>query len=213
MRRFVPYCLLLVLSLLAALETRAVALAKVDGVAEYRYDVLHRRISKLLPNGSNWDRTDYYHNNNWQVLEERTSVVASATTPATQPHIQWVWGTQYIDTPIRRVRDVSGNGTWSETLYYTTDANMNVTALVDTAGNVVERVTYDTYGKPTFYAGTSFAAPAATSAYANEILFAGYRYDSHLGIYHVRFLILCGDPHNISYVEFRIMWSLSDVTL
>ncbi|MCX5673955.1 MAG: hypothetical protein NTX87_03010 [Planctomycetota bacterium] len=28
-------------------------------VAEYRYDGLNRRITKLLPNGSNWDRTDY----------------------------------------------------------------------------------------------------------------------------------------------------------
>ena len=28
-------------------------------------------IAKLVPNGENWDRTDYYYNEDWQVLEER----------------------------------------------------------------------------------------------------------------------------------------------
>jgi len=158
-------------------------------VVEYYYDGLGRQISKLVPVGggsSNWNRTDYYHNDNWQVLEERVGLVANATTPATTPHIQWVWDTQYIDTPVCRFRDTAGNGTWSETLYYTTDANANVTALVDTAGNVAERTTYDTYGKPTFYAGSSFATASAASGYNNEVLFAGYHYDALLNIYRVR---------------------------
>jgi len=68
----------------------------------------------------------------------------------------------------------------------TTDANMNVTALVDPSGNVVERTTYDAYGKPTFYAGNSFATASAASGYNNEVLFAGYRHDALLGIYIVR---------------------------
>ena len=42
-------------------------------VAEYRYDGMDRRITKLLPNGNNWDRTDYYYNESWQCLEERFS--------------------------------------------------------------------------------------------------------------------------------------------
>ena len=31
-------------------------------VAKYQYDGQHRRIAKLLPNGENWKRTDYYYN-------------------------------------------------------------------------------------------------------------------------------------------------------
>jgi len=155
----------------------------------YQYDGLHRQISRLVPNGSNFDRTDYYYNEDWQVLEERTGTVANAATAASTPYVQWVWDTQYIDTPICRFRDTTGNGTLNETLYYCTDANMNVTALLDTSGNVVERAVYDAYGKPTFYAGGTFATPSATSAYANEVLFAGYRYDATLGVYEVRYRV------------------------
>ena len=155
----------------------------------YRYDGQHRHIAKLTPNGGNWDRTDYYHGDNWQILEERAGTVANLTTAASTPRVQWIWDTQYIDTPICRLRDTANNGTWAETLYYTTDANMNVTALLDTSGNVVERTVYDAYGKPTFYAGSSFATPSSTSAYANEVLFAGYRYNALLGIYEVRYRV------------------------
>ncbi len=35
-------------------------------VAECRYDGLHRRITKLIPDGENWDRTDYYYTTSWQ---------------------------------------------------------------------------------------------------------------------------------------------------
>ncbi|MCX6033529.1 MAG: RHS repeat-associated core domain-containing protein [Chloroflexi bacterium] len=72
-----------------------------------------------------------------------------------------------------------------ETLYYCHDANMNVTALVNTSGTVVERVVYDPYGRPKFYDG-SWANPSDTSAYANEILYCGYRFDPESGLYHVR---------------------------
>ena len=161
-------------------------LVKVDGVAVYQYDGLHRRIAKLLPNGNNWDRTDYYYSDDWQVIEERKNTVANQTTAATTPRVQWVWSTEYIDTPIRRVRDTAGNGTWGETLYYTTDANMNVTALIDTSGTIVERTIYDTYGKPTFHTGSSFATASATSSCNNEVLFCGYRWNNETGTYHVR---------------------------
>jgi RHS repeat-associated protein len=62
---------------------------------------------------------------------------------------------------------------------------MNVTALVSTSGTVVERVVYDPYGKPKFYDG-SWENPSDTSAYANEILYCGYRWDPETGLYHVR---------------------------
>ena len=62
---------------------------------------------------------------------------------------------------------------------------MNVTALVEADGDVVERVVYDPYGKPKFYDG-DWANASDSSAYANEILFGGYRYDTETGLYHVR---------------------------
>jgi len=62
---------------------------------------------------------------------------------------------------------------------------MNVTALVDTSGTVLERVVYDPYGKATFYDG-SWTSPSATSAYDNVVLYCGYRWDGETGLYHVR---------------------------
>jgi len=113
------------------------------------------------------------------------------TTVAADVKVQYVWDIRYIDAPVLRWRDADGNsetgdGGLEETLYYCNDANMNVTALVEPDGDVVERVVYDPYGKAKFYDG-SWANPSDTSAYANEILYCGYRFDPETGLYHVRY--------------------------
>jgi RHS repeat-associated protein len=88
---------------------------------------------------------------------------------------------------VLRWRDADGNAEngLEETLYYTNDANMNVTALVNASGTVVERYAYDPYGKPLFFDGSW--NPLTASAYANEILYCGYRWDPETGVYHVRY--------------------------
>jgi RHS repeat-associated protein len=160
-------------------------------VAEYRYDGLGRRIVKLIPNGANWDRTDFYYNEAWQCLEERKATAqADKETVATAAKVQWLWDVRYIDAPVCRWRDDNSDGDFAdagETLYYCNDANMNVTALVNAAdGAVVERYQYEPYGSVTVC--NSAWAPVAgnASAYSNEILFAGYRYDPETGLYDVR---------------------------
>jgi RHS repeat-associated protein len=103
--------------------------------------------------------------------------------------VQWLWDVRYIDAPVLRWRDENDDGDFAdagETLYYCNDANMNVTALVSaSSGAVLERVVYDPYGKPKFYDG-SWANPSDTSAYANEILYCGYRWNPESGVYDVR---------------------------
>ena len=71
------------------------------------------------------------------------------------------------------------------------DANMNVTALVDTGGDVVERYVYDPYGRCTFLAADfslqeNGETDGIASNYANDILYCGYRFDNETGLYHVR---------------------------
>jgi len=115
------------------------------------------------------------------VLEERKDEAANAET-------QYVWDARYIDAPVLRWHDANGDGDADdthETLYYTADANMNVTALVDTSGTVLERVVYDPYGNPTFYDG-SWTTASDTSSYDNVVLYCGYRWDGETGLYHVR---------------------------
>ena len=81
-------------------------------VAEYRYDGRNYRITKLLPNASNWDRTDYYYNEGWKCLEERTAAnQEDKDTVAASARYQYVWDIRYIDAPVLRWRDINGDDT------------------------------------------------------------------------------------------------------
>jgi RHS repeat-associated protein len=68
--------------------------------------------------------------------------------------------------------------------YYHTDANGSVTAITDASGQLVERVTYDIYGMPTFWdaAGNKISK----SSIGNNILFHGREYDTELNLYYFR---------------------------
>jgi RHS repeat-associated protein len=150
-------------------------LAMTTTVATYKYDGRNYRIAKTVGN----DTFDYYYNTNWQVLEERKNGSRTA-------YAKYVWDLRYIDAPVLRWRV---DGAVSDTLYYTTDANMNVTALVNaSSGNVVERTIYDAYGQPTFLDGSwnLQGGTGTASAFANEILYCGYRYNAETGNYQVR---------------------------
>jgi len=64
---------------------------------------------------------------------------------------QYVWSPVYVNALIERDRDadndsVTGTNGLEERLYAIHDANYNVTALINTSGNVVERYVYDPYG-------------------------------------------------------------------
>jgi RHS repeat-associated protein len=145
-----------------------------------RYDGLARRIHKIVA-GSPDVTYDYYYNEARQVLEVRKD-------GGTNPLEQYVWDIRYVHSPVMRWRDGNTDGDLDggseegdSTLYYCNDANFNVTALVDTSGNVVERVVYDPYGKPTFYDG-SWANPSSASACSNAVLYTGHRLDAETGL-------------------------------
>jgi RHS repeat-associated protein len=116
--------------------------AGISTVAEYSYDGLYRCTTKTV------DSTvrHFYYTTSWQALEERLD---SATTPDRQ----FIWGPLYIDHLILRDRDTDANSTLDERLYALQDANWNVTALTNTAGDAVERYGYDAYGTPTVFTG------------------------------------------------------------
>jgi len=107
-----------------------------------------------------------------------------AKTATPTPYEQFVWGVRYVHGPVLRWRDTTSppDGSVDETLYYTGDANFNVTALVDTSGTVLERIACDPYGKATFYDG-NWSSASAAFAYANDILFTGHRLDPETGLY------------------------------
>ena len=141
-----------------------------------RYDGLGRRIQKVVEGDP--DVTYDYYYSGYQVVEVRKD-------GDSDPYEQYVWDMRYVHSPVLRWRDTTSppDGNVDETLYYTNDANFNVTALVEPGGDVVERVVYDPYGKATFYDG-SWENPSSTSAYANDVLYTGHRLDSETGLYY-----------------------------
>ena len=169
-----------------------------------QYDGLMRRTARVTREAVGatpvWRRTDYYHNENWQVVEEWRRTMPVGADPqgtyicshsALSVYAQYVWDLSYIDSPVCRVRS-------TETVYYTFDGNRNVTALLNAStGSVVERYLYDPYGRVTVLNGAAGAekdpnvaewSPDADnkSDWDNEILFCGYRYDPETGNYIAR---------------------------
>ena len=153
-----------------------------DTVADYEYDGRnYRTVKKTYDNGQLDETRHLYYNGGWQCLEER---LGSGGQISTDPDRQFVWGLRYIDDLVLRDRDTDANGTLDERLYALQDPNWNVVALAETDGDIAERYTYDAYGKPTVL--TPAFASRASSNYAWDTLYAGYRYDAETGDYHVR---------------------------
>ena len=70
-------------------------------------------------------------------------------------------------------------------IYYLGDANFNVTTLVDTSGDAIERYVYSPYGVLTIFDAT-WANIRSASSYDNEYTYTGRRLDAETGIYYYR---------------------------
>jgi RHS repeat-associated protein len=139
---------------------------------EMRYDVMGRRIQKVVSRGSQSKTRNFYYSGS-QLIEERDE-----TDQVTR---QYFYGNG-IDEILRM--DIF-NGSTKAAYYFHTDSIGSVTAITDENGNLVERVIYDTYGMPTFLDPSGNQIPASTIG--NTILFQGREYDSELNLYYYRF--------------------------
>ncbi|MGB6917060.1 MAG: RHS repeat-associated core domain-containing protein, partial [Phycisphaerae bacterium] len=166
-------------------------------LATYEYDGQKRRIVETIEGEPDVTRDSYY-SDAWQVIEVHEG------GDADNPLKQFVWDPRYVDSPIVRFHDGNTDGDYldaeDDVLYYTTDANFNVTAVVDTSGAVVERYAYDPYGQGTILNGADGADPDVdgetvfewdpdadgASDVDNRTLYAGYHLDTETGLYSVR---------------------------
>jgi RHS repeat-associated protein len=149
-------------------------------VVQYAYDGATRRaIKNTYTAGVLFETRHYYYTDphRWQVVEERLDTSTNAER-------QFVWGLRYIDDLVLRDRDTTGSGPLNERFYGMQDPNWNMNAMVNSAGVVEERYSYNAYGTVTFLTG--FFAFRTASLFAWETLYAGYRLDSETLLYAVR---------------------------
>ena len=161
-------------------------------VGEYQYDGRNRRVCRNHDSGAPASPTGvdtyvhYFCNATWQVLETRESDSAVAQPETIQPQSQYVWSERYIDAPVLRDKNTDQDSLCDdERVYFLGDANFNVTTLVDTNGDAVERCEYTPYANVTIFDGT-WSTPRTTSSYANAVFYTGRELDPESGIYHIR---------------------------
>ena len=142
-----------------------------DPEVYYKYDALGRRVEKKVTLGGQINTTNYYYSGH-QVIEERDGFDTLKK--------QFVYGSG-IDEIIRVDKF---DGATSTPYYYHTNGIGSVTAITDESGDLVERVSYDVFGMPTFTDATD--QPLTSSSIGNDILFQGRRYDKETNLYYYR---------------------------
>jgi RHS repeat-associated protein len=134
-------------------------------IAVYRYDAFNRRIERTVTNSNTLNERVQYYYDGWREIEERRG-------SAVQQYVYGMW----IDEPLTLDQDQNNDGVVDQTFYYHQDGRANVTTLTNASGQIVQSVTYDAYGRPSFGQNTI----------ANPYLFAGRRYDPETGLYYYR---------------------------
>jgi RHS repeat-associated protein len=162
---------------------KAVSLSDDTEVASYVYDGLNRRIAKILPNISTMlSSVNYYYNENWQIIEERSETVGGVTN--TSSSNEYIWSPRYVDSPIVQFHDGNSDGDCDPTTdsgdtirYYTSDANHNITTTI-TIGHVsteTQHVAYTAYGQAKVYDSTWTTSTDPTT---DGPLYCGYFFDA-----------------------------------
>jgi RHS repeat-associated protein len=144
-------------------------------LAQYQYDALGRRVSKV----DNFGVQTLFYYDNWKTIEEQS---AAGVTQAT-----YVFGNN-LDEALSMNRG-------GQPFYYHQNTLWSVYALTDSTGTAVEGYSYDAYGFQTVHLpgpdGVLWTAddvilPGAKSAYGNPFLFTGQRYDPESGLHYYK---------------------------
>ena len=148
-------------------RNRLIRSSKGDDAVTFTYDIFGRQTSRTDLSG-----TLHFFYAGDQKIEER-----NASGQVTK---HYLWGNG-IDELLRL--DIY-NGSSSTPYYIHTDNIGSTTAITDGSGNLVERVTYDGYGLPTFT--DALGQTLKKSTIRNTTLFQGREYDYDLALYNYR---------------------------
>ncbi len=168
-------------------------------VSRHEYNGLHWRIMSVedtdTPRDGELDqRRAYFYSASWQVLEEWVEV-AHDPDPYEEGLIsdyrmQQFWGLRHMDDAVmlRRQEETGEDaGDFTRASFQLTDRQFSVVAVVDESGMLMERVTYDPYGRaqhrwPGDFNGDGYADSTDTGALAwyEQIGDVDYRADHDL---------------------------------
>lgn len=165
-------------------------------VAKFEYDGTGRRILKIYDSQSpadpdGVDACEHYLHTGNQVIETRQANLVGGVAPDAEsinPKYQNVWSQRYIDSLILRDENTdpaTDDQCDNERIFYVADANYNVTAVVDTSGDVLERYVYTPYGEVTIY-DDDWSDTRNTSDVNNTTLYTGREHDPETGLYYYR---------------------------
>jgi len=155
---------------------------KADGqvVARYAYDCLSRRVERQVTNSGDLDDHLFYFYDGYRVIEEQ-----DPTGLAVRQYVDGLGVDNHV--AFYRNADVSPDGSAEEAYFHHADAKGGTAALTDAAGAVVERYSYDPYGRVRFEdAGSVPLADQRVSQVGNPYLFHGRRLDPETGFFYNR---------------------------
>jgi len=126
-------------------------------IAKYEYNGLHWRTVARLDTDGDLSRDElhvYYYDNDWRILEdEQYDYGHSSGYPGTSPtrRTQNVWGLRGTDDLILHRQDNTTDDDFDDAedraFWHLTDAQFSTVAVLDEAAKVVERVSYDAFGR------------------------------------------------------------------
>ena len=145
-------------------------------VAEDEYDGLNRRtVTRRDTDGDGvLDETEHFYYHHHRLVESRVS----PTAPAQEVY---VWGPRGQDDLVLRERDTNNDGVLDERLFALNDFTLNVQALVDATGAVVERFRYSVYGTRTALDAGFMPRLNGESAYDFDPGYQGLFHDDETG--------------------------------
>jgi RHS repeat-associated protein len=143
-------------------------------IATYACDGDWKRLKKVVATNV----TEYYYDD--MQLAETRQVGATGQVTQTQ---SLVYDTRYLHSVAYRDVYSGLTATLVTRHAFLNDANFNVTALVSTNGTVVERYTYDPYGKVTIR-DANWQPITWDVGQKNVCLYTGHKYDAESGLYY-----------------------------
>ena len=78
----------------------------------------------------------FFYSQAWQELELRRSTSENTGPESLQPQYQYVWSLRDLDAPVLRDENTDTDGLCDDgRIYYLSDANFNISTLVNTGGD------------------------------------------------------------------------------